>query len=72
MVDIFELNVQFDQFIFLKDKDITRMNEYIKKLSDSIMDMSKTELRYNEKIREMARLKHDYSILQNRNEMLEK
>jgi hypothetical protein len=48
------------------------MNEYIKHLTDSLINTSKTELLLNEKVRENARTKHDLSIIKNKNESLEK
>ena len=72
IIEIFQLNVQFDELLFLKDKDISRMNEYIKHLSNSIVDTSKTELALNERVREIARLKHDLSMQTNKCEHLEK
>lgn len=44
------------------------MNEHIKKLSDTIIETSKNELMLNEKIREIARQKHDYALLKAKNE----
>ena len=47
--------------LFLKEKDVSRMNEHIKRLTESLINTSKTELLLNEKIREIAKVKHDYS-----------
>ncbi len=58
--------------LFLKEKDVQRMNEHIKHLTDSLVNASKNELILNEKLREMAKLKHDYSMTKNRNELLER
>jgi len=59
MLDLYEARVQFDDMLFLKEKDVQRMNEHIKHLTDSLVDASKNELLFNEKVREMAKLKHD-------------
>ena len=48
------------------------MNEHIKHLTDSLVSTSKNELVLNEKLREMAKLKHDLSMTKNRNDFLEK
>lgn len=58
--------------LFLKEKDVHRMNEHLKHLTDSLVNTSKNELLLNEKLREMAKLKHDSSMTKNRNEFLEK
>jgi len=80
MLDLYEARVQFDDMLFLKEKDVQRMNEHIKHLTDSLVHASKNELLYfffsfsrlNEKLREHARLKHDLAQLRSRNEQLEK
>lgn len=48
------------------------MNEHIKHLTDSLVNASKNELLFNEKIREMAKCKHDLAMTRNRNEFLER
>lgn len=58
--------------LFLKEKDVQRMNEHIKHLTDSVVNASKNELILNEKLREMAKVKHDFSMIKKRNEFLEK
>lgn len=58
--------------LFLKEKDVKRMNEHIKHLTDSLIAASKNELLYNEKVREQAKLKHDYALLKSKNEFLER
>jgi len=71
-LDLYQSNIQFDEFLFLKEKDVNRMNQYIKQLADSLQQTSKTELTLNERIRETARLRHDLTQTKSRNEFLEK
>lgn len=48
------------------------MNEHIKHLTESLVNASRNELLFNEKLREMAKLKHDLAMTKNKNEFLEK
>jgi hypothetical protein len=72
MLDLYEARIQFDDMLFLKEKDVQRMNEHIKHLTDSLVNATKNELLYNEKLREQAKLKHDFAMCKSRNEFLEK
>ncbi|CDW91617.1 UNKNOWN [Stylonychia lemnae] len=72
MLDLYEARIQFDDMLFLKEKDVQRMNEHIKHLTDSLVNASKNELLFNEKIRETAKCKHDLAMIRSRNEFLEK
>lgn len=58
--------------LFLKEKDVKRMNEHIKHLTDSLISASKNELLFNEKIRENAKLKHDLAMVKAKNQSLDK
>ena len=72
MLDLYEARIQFDDMLFLKEKDVQRMNEHIKHLTDSLVTASKNELLLNEKLREMAKCKHDFAMTKSRNDFLEK
>eukprot|EP00347_Sterkiella_histriomuscorum_P012125 403369797 len=72
MLDLYEARIQFDDMLFLKERDVQRMNEHIKHLTDSLVNASKNELLFNEKVREMAKCKHDHAMTKSRNEFLEK
>ena len=72
MLDLYGARIQFDDMLFLKEKDVSRMNEHIKALTESIMSTSQTELLLNEKLRENAKLKHDNSQLKSKCDSLEK
>jgi hypothetical protein len=58
--------------LFLKEKDTWRLNDHIKKLGETLVHASKTELQLNEKTREMAKVKHELATTRCRNEFLEK
>ena len=72
MLDLYEARVQFDDLLFLKEKDVKRMNEHIKCLTDSLLNASKNELILNEKLREQAKNRHELAMTKSRNEFLEK
>ncbi len=72
MLDLYEARIQFDDMLFLKEKDVKRMNEHIKHLTDSLISASKNELLFNEKIRENAKLKHDLAMVKAKIQALEK
>ena len=72
MLDIYQANIQFDDMLFLKEKDVNRMNEHIKALTDSLINTSRTELLLNERTRELARTKHDLAIIRSKHDVLEK
>ena len=72
MLDLYEARIQFDDMLFLKEKDMQRMNEHIKHLTDSLINASRNELLHNEKLREIAKVKHDSAMTRARNDFLEK
>ena len=72
VVDLYQSNVQFDDMLFLKEKDLNRMNQHIKHLTDTLVSTSKNELVLNEKLREITRLRHELSSTKNKYDFLNK
>ena len=78
IIDLFQVNVQADDMIFLKQNDIIKMNNLIKKLSDTLENTSRVEIEHGIKIRELDKTRHEFSLitkqhahLRNRNQHLE-
>jgi len=72
MLTLMTSRVQFDENIYLKERDIDRMNGNFIGLMDTLEGTAQMELQFNEKIRENAKVKVENGVTRKRNEFLEK
>ncbi len=63
ILNIFTANIQYNDMLVLKQTEISKLNDLMKKLSETIANTSRTEIELGMKTRELDKKNHDYGVL---------
>jgi len=72
ILSIFQANIQFNESLFLKQTEISKLNELMKKLSETIATTSRTEIELGMKTRELDKKMHEYGVLMRQHQTVTK
>jgi hypothetical protein len=69
---MYETHVQYEDQVLLKERDVEKMNMFIKTLMVTIQSTAKTEIDLGIRVREIDYINHEMAILQSKYDALEK